>query len=76
MTIDDWISKITKVCWHSLKKKFSKNKNYLKCQSMWLHIEKISKCPSVMTIFDWKNFENIFKMSKCCCYMEPLMKNF
>ena len=26
---------------HWRKQKFSKNKNYLQCQSMWLHIEKI-----------------------------------
>ena len=76
MTIDDWISKITKCVDIHWRKIFQKKKNYLKCQSMWLHVEKISKCPSVVTIFDWKNFENIFKMSKCCYHMEPLMKNF
>ena len=32
----------------------------LKLFEMWLHVEKISKCPSVMTIIDWKNFENKF----------------
>ena len=41
MAIDDWISKITKCDDIHWRKIFPKNKNYLKCQSMWLHIEKI-----------------------------------